>query len=200
MNGYDHVRALLYAYPMAERLAEAVKEGARVRACLSFRSPRNTLSVMESIAADVEYAECLLEWKSRLDRVLSHCSDEELFLLEYKYFRRRKQLKAWEERVALSCSERSYFRKQKEVLERVSRRLVRRGGTREAFLKDFEGFPRSCASSPRSKAGRNAGSSNSAGAGTFSKIRTLPLPRRRRALCGRAARRRRWRQRRGCPR
>ena len=54
MNGYDHVRALLYAYPMAERLAEAVKEGARVRACLSFRSPRNTLSVMESIAADVE--------------------------------------------------------------------------------------------------------------------------------------------------
>lgn len=140
MNGYDHVRALLYAYPMAERLAEAVKEGARVRACLSFRSPRNTLSVMESIAADVEYAECLLEWKSRLDRVLSHCSDEELFLLEYKYFRRRKQLKAWEERVALSCSERSYFRKQKEVLERVSRRLARRGGTREAFLKDFEGF------------------------------------------------------------
>ena len=40
----------------------------------------------------------------------------------------------------LACSERSYFRKQRELLEKLARRLARRGCTREAFYADFEGF------------------------------------------------------------
>lgn len=139
MNGYDHVRALLYAYPMAEMLARAVRDGAKVRAALSFRNQRGTLSVMESIAADMEYADRLLHWKEQLERAISYCGEEERFLLEYKYFRRGKHLSA-EGAGVLACSERSYFRKQRELLEKLARRLARRGCTREAFYADFEGF------------------------------------------------------------
>lgn len=139
MNGYDYVRALLYAYPKMEMLAEAVRTGARVRAGLSFRAPRDTLSVMESIAADMQYADRLLVWKEQLERVLRLLGEEELFLLEYKYFRRRRKLIVMEE-AAFPLSERSYFRRQRELLEKLSVELNKRGYGREEFFCDFEGF------------------------------------------------------------
>ena len=140
MNGNEYVRALLYAYPKMKMLADAVREGARVRAVLSFRFPRDTLSRMEGIAADMEYAERLLVWKGELDHILSGCDEVELFLLEYKYFRRRRVLDSMNKDGALSCSERSYFRHQNAVLEKVAGALIRRGCTKEAFYSDFEGF------------------------------------------------------------
>lgn len=133
---FDYVRALLYVYPQADKLADAVRDGAKVRAYLSFKNPRDTLGIMESIAADMEYADRILFWKEQLERALAYCSEEELFLLEYKYFRRKSKLCGR----SVTCSERSYFRKQQAVLERIARRLFRRGCTEEAFFRDFEGF------------------------------------------------------------
>ena len=140
MNGYDYVRALLYAYPKMEMLAEAVRTGARVRAGLSFRAPRDTLSVMESIAADMQYADRLLVWKEQLERVLRLLGEEELFLLEYKYFRRRRQLQELGSEAVFACSKRSYFRKQNALLIKFSALLEARGCTEQAFFSDFEGF------------------------------------------------------------
>lgn len=119
MNGYDHVRALLYAYPMAEMLARAVRDGAKVRAALSFRNQRDTLSVMESIAADMEYADRLLHWKEQLERAISYCGEEERFLLEYKYFRRGKHLDG--EQYATSIYS---FTKQREFPVIVGKRFL----------------------------------------------------------------------------
>lgn len=133
---YDYMRVLLYAYPHAEKLSEAVRVGAKVRASLSFKHPMDTLAIMESIAADMAHAECLLRWKEQLERAISYCSEEELFLLEYKYFRRKSRLSGR----TITCSERSYFRKQKQLLSRLCCRMQRRGCTEEAFLRDFEGF------------------------------------------------------------
>lgn len=133
---FDYVRVLLYAYPQAEKLAEAVRVGAKVRASLSFKYPQDTLSIMESIASDMAYAERIGYWKEQLERALSYFGEEELFLLEYKYFRRRSRLGGR----TVTCSERSYFRKQNQLLTRLSLRLRRRGCTEEAFMRDFEGF------------------------------------------------------------
>lgn len=139
MNKFDHVEALLFLYPRAEMLAEAVREGARVRAALSYRSPRDTLSVMESIARDMQYAEHILRWKRAIDASLRPLSASERFLLEYKYFRRRRKLIGMEE-TAFPLSERSYFRRQRELLEKLSVELNKRGYGREEFFCDFEGF------------------------------------------------------------
>ena len=140
MNEYNYVRALLYAYPRAEMLAEAVREGARVRAGLSYRSPRDTLSLMESIAADMEYAERLLFWKAQLERALSYCDERERFLLEYKYFRRTGGQGGGSGGQPFGCSERSYFRKQNALLKKIALNLCCRGCSKETFYADFEGF------------------------------------------------------------
>ena len=201
MNGNEYVRALLYAYPKMKMLADAVREGARVRAVLSFRFPRDTLSRMEGIAADMEYAERLLVWKGELDHILSGCDEDELFLLEYKYFRRRRVLDSMNKDGALSCSERSYFRHQNAVLEKVAGALIRRGCTKEAFYSDFEGFSpvmrivsalEKVGSARWSPEGRTAGS-------LLRKIRSRPF-RRGRAPFFRVGRRMRSPRRQVCPR
>ena len=140
MNGNEYVRALLYAYPKMKMLADAVREGARVRAVLSFRFPCDTVSRMEGIAADMKYAERLLVWKGELDHILSGCDEDELFLLEYKYFRRRRVLASMNKDGVLSCSERSYFRHQAALLKKMAFLLSVRGWTEEAFLKAFCDF------------------------------------------------------------
>ena len=140
MNKFDHVEALLFLYPRAEMLAEAVREGARVRAALSYRSPRDTLSVMESIARDMQYAEHILRWKGAIDASLRPLSANERFLLEYKYFRRRRQLQELGSEAVFACSKRSYFRKQNALLIKFSALLEARGCTEQAFFSDFEGF------------------------------------------------------------
>ena len=140
MNKFDHVEALLFLYPRAEMLAEAVREGARVRAALSYRSPRDTLSVVESIARGMQYAEHILRWKGAIDASLRPLSANERFLLEYKYFRRRRQLQELGCEAVFACSKRSYFRKQNALLIKFSALLEARGCTEQAFFSDFEGF------------------------------------------------------------
>lgn len=135
MNGFEYVKVTLYAYARLDELAYAVAEGAKVKAALSFRSYDDTFTLLEKIANEVLLSQKLHGLKRFLDGVLLSLNEEERFLLEYKYFRRKKVLR--ESDMCLPCSERSYFRRQTAVFRTVCSRFLAGGWTEQKFLEEF---------------------------------------------------------------
>lgn len=140
MERYAYVKVLLYAYPKMGELAEAVSEGADAKAFLSFRSTLDALTLAEKIADEIATAQKLRLWQAELEAVFSGLGEEELYLLEYKYFRRKKELAGRFSGALLTCSERSYFRMQNALLGKIAARLIARGGTERNFFRAFGGF------------------------------------------------------------
>lgn len=139
--GYEYIKVLLYAYPKLEELSRAVAEGARVKAMLSFRGTEDTCSLAERIAEEMARSEQLLFLKRKMDVLLAFFTDEELFLLEYKYFRRRKVLRENYGEGEIGCSLRSYFRRQNALLKKISRIFPFFVMTEENFLREMRPFP-----------------------------------------------------------
>ena len=138
MDGFEYVKVMLYAYPKLDELAYAVAEGAEVKAALSFRSYDDTFTLLEKIANEVLLSQKLRGLKRFLDGVLASFSEEERFLLEYKYFRRKKILRQAD--MCLPCSERSYFRRQTAVFRKVCSRFLTGGWTEQKFMKEFSSY------------------------------------------------------------
>ena len=72
--------------------------------------------------------------------MVADCSEQELYLLEYKYFRRKIVLRGRFEGYTLNVSERSYFRMQNALLSKLAAKLLRRGLTEQKFLQDFQSY------------------------------------------------------------
>ncbi len=136
MNDFLYVKVLLYAYPKLEALAEAVSDSAEVKALLSYRR-FSAEEAAEKIAEEIFLARRLRETREVLDGALSAFGEEELFLLEYKYFRRRNVLKERFAGMSFAGSERNYFRRQNALLRKVASALAVRGLTERAFFERF---------------------------------------------------------------
>lgn len=134
------VKVFLYAYPWLTGLAEASEVAAENKAALSFLSPRSSLGVCEEVAEEFFLSDRLLRLKEELDLIMQDLSEEEKFLLEYKYFRRKKNLALLADMVP-TYSARSYFRKQNLLLMKVRSCLMFLGWTDEKFLYEFGGYP-----------------------------------------------------------
>lgn len=140
MEKLNYVKVYLYAYPKLGALADAVSDGAEVKALLSFRSQEDALALAERIAGEIACAGRLRMLKQDLDGALAGCSEREKYLLEYKYFRRKSELAGKFRGVVLDCSERSYFRMQNAVLGKVASLLLAKGRNFENFLFEFSDF------------------------------------------------------------
>lgn len=140
MKGFEFVKVVLYGYPMLEEMADGVSAGAEVKAKLSFRSWEDTAALTEKIADEILLAERLRSLRALTESVLDGLSQEELFLLEYKYFRRKRLLRD-NPCANMLCSERSYYRRQNAVFQKVCSRFAARGFTEETFLRRFGTFP-----------------------------------------------------------
>ena len=136
---YEYAKTILYAYPHLSALAEAVGQSAENKAMLSFRSGGDALTLAEEVAAALATKSRLLSLKEAADGAIGACGEEERFLLEYKYFRRKRELKKYGG-AQFACSERSYFRHQAALLKKMAFLLSVRGWTEEAFLKAFCDF------------------------------------------------------------
>ena len=134
---YDYVKAILYAYPTMDEIGEAVGAAADNKALLSYRDPRSTEDVAVDILKEIAAKRALKELCGIVDELLKHCSAEELYLLEYKYFRRKKFLK---DAVPLLCARRTYFRKQDRLLRKAADYIERGGWTQERFLEETNGL------------------------------------------------------------
>lgn len=132
----EYAKAILYVYPVMEALIEASRGAAENKALLSYRSRFDAMHDLEEVAQELFLAERLDDLKQLLDKIFLRLSDEELFLLEYRYFRRKKELARFGEELA--CSERNYFRKQERLLQKIAAQLSLNGVTEQYFLQAFE--------------------------------------------------------------
>ena len=94
----------------------------------------------ERIAEELAVRSRLLRLEKAVEELLAQCSREELFLLEYRYFRRRRRLDAFGDYV-VPCSERTYFRRQNALLAKAAVRLAALGWTEEAYMQAFSAYP-----------------------------------------------------------
>ena len=132
------VKLYLYSYPELAALSEASEVAARNKALLSFRG-NCALKDAEGVLRDYAHAGALAALKRALDGALAALTGEERALIAYKYFFSEQEL-------ALSCSERSYYRRQAAS----PRSCASSGGTTNAFCANFPITRRLRASSKRS--------------------------------------------------
>ena len=136
MKGFEYVKVILYAFPKLEMLSEAISSGVEVKAALSFRAKCGALETAEKIAEEMAKRARLDRLRADTEEVLKVLSDEERFLLEYKYFRRRRVLA--ERYPKRYCrSEREYFRRQNAGLKKIGFLIAARGWTEEEFFRAF---------------------------------------------------------------
>lgn len=133
------VKLFLYAYPWLTDLAEASEVAAENKAALSFSSPKSPLDVCSDVAEEIIVADRLIMLREQLDLVLGDLSEEKRFLLEYKYFRRKKVLASFADMMP-AYSARTYFRKQNALLYEIRTRLMFLGWTDERYTHEFENY------------------------------------------------------------
>lgn len=136
-----YVKVLLYAYPRLREVSEAVSAGVENKAALSFRSTLSALDTAERIAEEIFLRKNLDCVTDAIERALSMLSEEEMFCLEYKYFRRKRILGVRFAGYSPLGSERSYYRKQAELLKKICFRLAAAGWTETRFFEAFGEFP-----------------------------------------------------------
>lgn len=140
MGDYDYVKVLLYAYPKLDMIAEAISSGAEIKAYLSFRTT-DTLACAELICQRIMQSRALRELSRKMGEIVAAMSEEEQYLLEYKYFRRREELEGRFGQTCFTGSEREYYRRQNAVWRKTASLLIARGVTEDAFFRDFWKIP-----------------------------------------------------------
>ncbi len=138
MKEYCYVKLLLYAYPKLGMLAEAEQSSAEIKAALSYRAHCDAFTTAVQVADRVLMAERLRMLRETLKEIISEFTEEERFLFEYKYVRRKSERAGGEaEKHPIGCSIRTYFRLQQNLLAKVAAMLMRRGYTRKRLSEEF---------------------------------------------------------------
>ncbi len=136
---FSYGKVLLYAYPKLEKFAEASEAAVENKAMLSFLRRGSTVSLAEEMIEEIALSRILRTLKDEMDELLPCFSREELFLLEYKYFRRKARIEEFAD-ARFQGSERSYFRRQNALLKKVNELFLRKGWTEEWFLEQFSDY------------------------------------------------------------
>ncbi len=140
----EYVKILLYAYPFLRTVGKDYEEHIRNKAVLSYEGKRSAESLAEYLAGEILQMR-RLEWlKERIDGVLASLSDVERTLLAIRYFGKVGKIKSFlgvrrEGYQSRVWTERTYFRRQRRLGEKVAARLVGAGVTEEVYLADFAG-------------------------------------------------------------
>ena len=128
----DYQKILLYLYPKLGGLIRCAEEIVRAKAVASGTDVR-TEQCIEKIIEYIRFRDELVVLSEKMDKIFATLGTEERYLLEYKYFRRKSRLEGEFAGVCVSCSERTYFRRQARRraqaqravrAERVGRRVV----------------------------------------------------------------------------
>lgn len=110
------------------------------KACLSFDNRRSGEFLVEELAGEVVKKEMIHELAILLNKVVSLLTERERYLLELRYFRRKKVLKGFEDKLGKTVfgSVRRYFREQVRLLEKTARLMIRCGLTEEKMEEFME--------------------------------------------------------------
>ena len=133
----NYLKTVLYAYPLLKTVGEDYAEHIRNKAVLSYYSSLKTEDLAEYLAKEILRKNNLLWLKKVIEGVLEKLDDKERGMIAARYFGKKKLplRKAGEQ----ECSDRTYFRQQQKVGEKVGGMLVAAGVTKEFFETRLEG-------------------------------------------------------------
>lgn len=138
----DYAKMILYAYPLLKTVEKDYEEHIGNKALLSYEGRWTAEQTVEYLAGEIIEMH-RLEWlKERVRKVLEGLTDVEKTLVAIRYFGKRKLAKALlrEEKNPLKRSgwtQRSYFRKQAKLGEKLTEAFALVGLTEEVFVRDF---------------------------------------------------------------
>lgn len=136
----DYQKVMLFLYPRLDRLADSISEIVTARAVASGMDRSDTEAGIRRLIEYLNLRRGLLFLKNEMDGMLAELSEEERYLLEYKYFRRKKVLEKEFSGTVFPHSERTYFRRQKRLSAKLGGMFIRHG-LDEKFFSAFTDFP-----------------------------------------------------------
>lgn len=133
----NYLKTVLYAYPLLKTVGEDYAEHIRNKAVLSYNSSWRTEDLAEYLAKEILRKNNLLWLRGAIDGVLAKLDETERALIAARYFGKKKLPlhKAGEQ----EWSERTYFRQQQKVSEKVGGMLIVAGVTKEFFDTRLQG-------------------------------------------------------------
>ena len=127
-----YTKAVLYAYTSIEAVKREIDDFVERRALASMNDYSPCDEQCEIIIEHMVQKVILTQLKSKIKAVLASLTKEELELLDYKYLKIRKK-ECFEN---IDTSKRSYYRKQLNLIKKVSRRCDKVLLTDEWFEKN----------------------------------------------------------------
>ncbi len=145
------VKAVLYTYPKLNIIEKDYEDHIQNRAILSYRYKGSVENLTEYLAGEVIRRHRLAELKKDLESLFQTLSEEEILLLQLRYFGKIRRAKNGEKESfsdvtrslkqevveKLRWSERSYYRKQNRLLRKLIAEFNRIGLNKESFEKEW---------------------------------------------------------------
>ena len=138
----DYAKMILYAYPLLKTVEKDYEEHVSNKAILSYDGRWTAEQMAESIAEEILEMR-RLEWmKNRVKETLDKLSDMEKTLVAIRYFGKTKGVKLLlkDEKNPLrqkGWTERTYFRKQAKLGDKLGEAFALAGLTEEVFLNEY---------------------------------------------------------------
>ena len=138
----SYVKTILHAYPFLKTVGEDYEEHIRNRALLSYDGRWTAEQTAEYLATEILNMR-RLEWlKTKIENVMGKLTDVERTLTEIRYFGKGRKLKSFLQKQKNPLSkraftERSYFRYQERLLDKISSLLILDGVTEEVYRREL---------------------------------------------------------------
>ncbi len=132
----NFVKAVLYAYPLLNKMDEAYRVHIRNKAVLSYRSDAPALVQAQSIASEILEKRKLAWLKATLEKVFARLTEAQRALLSIR-FSVGKEKSPDEKSGCGALGKGKYFRQLKRLEEKLRAMLKGEGLTEESFEKDF---------------------------------------------------------------
>ena len=134
----NYAKAIFYAYPFLENIGKEYDEHVRNRAVLSYRTDFSAERVALYLAKEIVEKQTL-EWvKGAVDAIMQALDATERTFVAIRYFGKRRKIRR--ERVgggASALSERTYFRKQSKLADKLGAMLAQRGIDEKFFQEEL---------------------------------------------------------------
>lgn len=127
------VKVIMLAYPKCEKIIKEIDDLILKKALSSMQDFSPCEEQCYKIVRLMNRKQLLIELKERVDKLLEKLTEEQIKLLEYKYFKRKSK----EYFDGLDVKSRMFFRKQDRLIERIGNLLERSGCGDEWFIKRY---------------------------------------------------------------
>ena len=129
-----YAKVILKAYPQIDSVVKYMDETVKEKCLVSFNDKMPASRSVDDIVKLIENKQKLIVLKEKTRNVLKRLSDEEIAMINYKYFKNRSI-------GGFDYTSRNYFRRQHKVIEHVKELLGYIDLSEQKFLKEYASIP-----------------------------------------------------------